>query len=148
MNKAIFIGKVAQAGGVSVQTVRYYERMSLLPPSQRTPSRYRAYGPETLDRLRFIKRAQALGFSLEEVREILRLRYEGRSPCKCVRQLLERKLEQLEREMAELARFRHELRATLKGSQKLPRLPHSASPICPIIESAQYRQKTGKIENF
>lgn len=139
MSETAFIGKVAQTAGVSVQAIRYYERLGMLPRAHRTPSGYRVYQPETVGRLRFIKQAQALGFSLQEVREILRLRYEGRSPCECVRDLLERKLKEVERNMGELARFRQELRATLKRSEELPRLPHSASAICPIIQNVPAR---------
>ncbi len=134
MSDASFIGEVAQAAGVSVQTVRYYERLGLLPPAQRTDSRYRVFGPGTVDQLRFIRQAQAAGFQLDEIKEILRLKYAGQSPCNCVRELLEQKLDQVEREMAELASFRRELRKTLKRSRNLPRLPHSASIICPIIQ--------------
>ncbi len=135
MSTRLFIGKVAHAAGLSVQAVRYYERLGLLPPAERTAGGYRAYRPEAVERLRFIRQAQAAGFRLEEIREILRMKFAGQSPCKCVRAMLQRKLEQVEREMAELARFRRELRETLKRSRKLPRLSHSASAICPMIES-------------
>ncbi len=145
MSNRPFIGEVAQTAGVSVQTVRYYEQLALLPPPQRTDSGYRVYGPETVERLRFIRQAQAAGFQLEEIKEILRLKYTGQSPCDCVRALLEQKLEQVEREMAELARFRRELRKTLKHSQKLPRLPHSASVICPIIQNRPFHPNKKKM---
>ncbi len=135
MSAQLFTGKVAQAAGLSVQAVRYYERLGLLPPAERTAGGYRAYRPEAVERLRFIRQAQAAGFRLKEIREILRMKFAGQSPCECVRTMLQRKLEQVEREMAELARFRRELRETLKRSRKLPRLPHSASAICPMIES-------------
>lgn len=127
---------------MSVQTVRYYERLGLLPPADRTASGYRRYSRGTVERLRFIRQAQALGFRLEEIKEIVRLRYVGQSPCDCVRGLLQRKLEQVEREMAELVRFRRQLRETLNRSQKLPRLPHSASGICPIIQSEPSRRSS------
>lgn len=142
MGSAIFIGKVAVQAGVSVQTVRYYERAGLLPRAARTPSGYRVYSPEATARLRFIKHTQTLGFTLEEIKEILRLRYDGRSPCECVRGKLEEKLERVEREMAALRRFRRELRQTLARARKLPHLPHSASAICPIIE-IQTEKKPG-----
>ncbi|MFQ5723780.1 MAG: heavy metal-responsive transcriptional regulator [Terriglobia bacterium] len=134
MRNGTFIGRVAQAAGVNVQTVRFYERVGLLPRPARTPSGYRLYPPETPDRLQFIKQAQALGFSLEEIKEILRLKYGGRSPCDCVRGLLEEKLRRVEQEMGALQRFRQELRRVLARSQRLPRLPHRASAICPIIQ--------------
>jgi len=135
---------VARTAGVSVQTVRYYERAGLLPRPPRTPSGYRIYSPEAAARLRFIKQAQAVGFSLEEVREILRLKYNGRSPCECVRGMLEEKLVRVEREMETLRRFRNELRQTLGRARKLPHLPHSASAICPIIEIQSTKKPRGE----
>src|SRR3990172_1644988 len=128
------IGAVARTAGVSVQTVRYYERAGLLPRPPRTPSGYRIYSPDAGARLRFIKQAQAVGFSLEEVREILQLKYNGRSPCECVRGMLEEKLARVEQEMAALERFRRGLHQTLARARKLPHLSHRASAICPIIE--------------
>ena len=68
------IGEFAHDAGVNVQTVRYYERRGLLPEPDRRPSGYREYGPDALDRLHFIKRAQELGFTLTEIRELLALR--------------------------------------------------------------------------
>jgi DNA-binding transcriptional MerR regulator len=129
---------------VSVQAVRYYERLGLLPPAERADSGYRVYSPEVLERLTFIQQAQALGFSLDEIREIVRMKYAGRSPCDCVRQLLEQKLHEIDREMARLREFRQELHKTLGRSQRLPRLPHRASGICPIIqiEGSSKKEKT------
>lgn len=144
MTDRTFIGKVAAMAGVSVQTVRYYERLGLLPAAHRTESGYRVYSPRAVEPLRFIGQAQAAGFRLDEIREILRLKYAGQSPCDCVRGLLERKLEQVERQMIELGRFRRELRQTMKKSQALPRLPHSASVICPIIQIHPRSERTGK----
>ena len=134
MKEMAFIGQVAKGAGVGVQAVRYYERLGLLPTTHRTPAGYRTYGPESVDRLRFIRQAQALGFSLDEIKEILRLRYEGQSPCTCVSKLLRQKLEKIEHEIRELVRFRRDLRNTLERSKKLPRLPHTASSICPLIQ--------------
>jgi DNA-binding transcriptional MerR regulator len=135
MSERLFIGKVAQAGGLSVQAVRYYERLGLLPPAERTAGGYRAYRPEAVERLRFIRQAQAAGFRLEEIREILRMKFAGQSPCECVRTMLQRKLEEVEEQMAALRRFRKQLRRTLQRARSLPRLPHRASAICPMIES-------------
>jgi DNA-binding transcriptional MerR regulator len=134
MEEKAFIGQVARTAGVSVQAVRFYEQLGLLPTAQRTPAGYRVYGPESIERLQFVKQAQELGFSLDEIREILRLRYEGQSPCKCVSKLLQQKLEKIEQEIRQLVRFRHDLRKTLERSKKLPHLPHTASSICPLIQ--------------
>jgi len=143
MGAGLFIGRLARQAGVSVQTVRYYERRGLLARPQRTASGYRLYAPETPARLGFIKQAQAVGFSLGEVREILRLTYDGRSPCECVRGMLEEKLARVEQEMAALKRFRHELRRTLARARKLPHLSHRASAICPIIEISTTNKPRG-----
>lgn len=133
---ARFIGELARAAGVSVYTVRYYERLGLLPTAQRSEAGYRVYSAQAVERLRFIQQAQALGFSLGEIKEILRLRYARQSPCECVRALLSRKLKDVERQMRELHRFRRLLHRTLARSRTLPRLPHEASALCPIIEEA------------
>ncbi|OQW36177.1 MAG: hypothetical protein A4E19_00525 [Nitrospira sp. SG-bin1] len=74
MAAQLTIGQLARIVGVNVQTVRYYERLNLLNPSARKPSRYRLYGQEEKRRLRFIKKAQALGFTLREIAELLTLR--------------------------------------------------------------------------
>jgi len=135
MSTQLFIGKVAKAAGVSVQAVRYYERLGLMPPAQRTESGYRVYPREILERLRFIRQAQAVGLRLEEIREILRIKYAGKSPCNCVRDMLQEKLKELEEQLAGLASFRKQLRRTLQEGRSLPRLPHRASAICPLIEN-------------
>lgn len=145
MGKSFYIGKVAQAAAVDVQTVRYYERLGLLPAAERTATGYRVYLPETVERLRFIRQAQAVGFRLDEIREILRIKYMGQSPCNCVRDTLRRKLKEVEEQMAELARFRKQLRATLQRAQRLPSLPHRATAICPLIEGiSRVKKKGGK----
>lgn len=77
MAKELTIGKLAKAAGVSIQTVRYYERRRLLAPAMRRESGYRVYRKDALQKLRFIKNAQALGFSLEEIRSLLQLRGGG-----------------------------------------------------------------------
>jgi DNA-binding transcriptional MerR regulator len=135
MKETARIGEVARAAGLSVQTLRYYERLGLLPPPRRSGNGYRLYPADTLKRLRLIRQAQALGFRLDEIKEILRMKYAGESPCGCVREMLARKLAEVERQIADLGRFRRELHRTLRRSRALPRLSHRASLICPIIES-------------
>ncbi len=72
------IGKLAEEAGVSIDTIRYYEKRGVLPPPVRSSSGYRLYTEETVEMLRFIKKAKGLGFRLDEIRELARLRY---SPC-------------------------------------------------------------------
>ena len=78
------IGALAAAAGVNVPTVRYYERRGIIPPPPRTSSGYRQYDPAVLDRIRFIKRAQELGFTLEEISDLLALRVHDSRACSVV----------------------------------------------------------------
>lgn len=84
MVSALTIGKLAKAGGVNIQTVRYYERGKLLRPKAKRPSGYRLYDAESLSPLHFIKNAQALGFTLHEVGELLNLRANSIALCRDV----------------------------------------------------------------
>lgn len=81
MASQLTIGQLAKSAGVHIQTVRYYERLHLLGPAARASSGYRLYGPEEERRLRFIKNAQALGFTLQEIAELLNLRVSSRARC-------------------------------------------------------------------
>ena len=123
------IGKLAAAAGVGVDTVRFYERAGLLKKPVRTPSGYRMYAASDSARLRFVRRAKALGFSLEEVGELLRLN-DGRGTRLSVRTLTERRLAQIEQRLAELQRMRKTLRHLLHDC-------HGDGPLagCPIIEA-------------
>ncbi|HEX9691413.1 MAG TPA: MerR family DNA-binding protein [Gemmatimonadales bacterium] len=100
------IGQVASGAGVNIQTVRYYERRGLLPKAPRTPSGYRQYDPEAVARLRFIKRAQELGFSLEEVAELLELRVEHGAACQAVESKAKEKIAMVESKIGELERMK------------------------------------------
>jgi MerR family mercuric resistance operon transcriptional regulator len=113
--RALRIGEVAKASGVAVETLRFYERRGLLGRPRRTGANYRVYGPAVLERLAFIRRAQAVGFTLDEIGEILAESAEGRLPCRHVREMARRKLEDLDRRLAELRRYRTELARTLAG---------------------------------
>src|SRR5262245_25525408 len=108
------IGQLAKQGGVSVQTLRFYERRGLLPSPPRTESGYRIYGPPDLKRLLFIRQAKALGLSLEEIREIFRMRERGQCPCGKVLALAERHLKSVEQQIEQFSRFRNELRQAVR----------------------------------
>ncbi len=103
------IGEVAEIAGVSVQTLRYYERRGILDPPDRTISGYRNYPSGTVDRIRFIKRAQALGFSLTEIAEIVSLRVGGKNRRKVVLARIEAKLRSIDLRMDALRRIREAL---------------------------------------
>ena len=104
--KMLTSGQLARAAGVHVETLRYYERQGLLPEPARRESGYRQYTAEDLAAVRFIKRAQGLGFSLKEVASLLALRVDGATPCVEVRARAGAKLADVEAKMADLARIR------------------------------------------
>lgn len=109
------VSKLARQVGTSPDTLRYYERIGLLPPPERTPSGYRVYGEETAERVRFIKQAQRVGLRLDHIAELLRIREQGLCPCGRTRTLLEARLAELDQEMGELARLRGQIVAMLDG---------------------------------
>ena len=88
--------EVARAAGVSADTIRLYERRGLVPRPRRTASGYRQYPPETVDRVRLVRRALALGFTLEELGMVLTARDRGEVPCRAVRALASEKLEAID----------------------------------------------------
>jgi MerR family transcriptional regulator, mercuric resistance operon regulatory protein len=120
------IGHIAHAAGVNVETVRYYQRRGLvgMPPKRTRGFRY--YTPETASRVRFIKRAQALGMSLKEVQRLIKI--DAKGACKETRTLAVAKLALVESKLLELARLRDVLRDLVAACDQ----PHGAR--CPIIE--------------
>ena len=113
MQTSLRTGEVAKTCGVSADTVRHYERLSLIPPAIRSENGYRHYPAETIGRVRLVRRAVALGFTLDELSRILRQRDSGRPPCREVRALAARKLADLDRRLSELAALRDTLSATI-----------------------------------
>lgn len=104
------IGKLARATGTKVVTIRYYERIGLLPPPQRTSGNYRAYEPAHLDRLRFIRKCRDLGFTLNQVRDLLRLSSREDQACSDVDRIAAEHLATIENKIADLMRLSDELR--------------------------------------
>jgi DNA-binding transcriptional MerR regulator len=129
-------GRLAAAAGVGADTVRFYEKQGLLAKPPRSPSGYRLYGESAVRRLRFIRKAQALGFSLGEIKRILRLRANG-SACRCVMAMAAASLEETEQKLAELERLRGMLKANLENWKKHPQDgDRMAAEFCGLIESA------------
>lgn len=113
MAKLLTIGKLASASGVTADTIRYYERLGLLPRPDRTPAGYRQYSSTGLDRLALVRNAQRFGFSLREIAGFLRVRDSGGKPCREVRQAAERKLDALDQQIADLVAMRDFMATTL-----------------------------------
>jgi MerR family Zn(II)-responsive transcriptional regulator of zntA len=107
-------GELAKLAGVSTDTLRHYERKGVLAAPRRSRNGYREYAAETLDRVRLVRRALAVGFTLDELARILKQRDNGRAPCREVRKLAASKLAEIEERLNEMATVRDELRATIK----------------------------------
>jgi DNA-binding transcriptional MerR regulator len=118
--KALRIGELSQASGVPTKTIRYYEDVGLLPPAQRAENGYRLYGDEDVQRLRFIRNARSLDFSLDDLREILALRDQKEAPCRYVVQLLEKRAVEVEERVRQLRTLRAEMQQLLAEASKLP----------------------------
>ena len=127
------IGQVARATRVGVDTVRFYEREGLLARPVRTAAGYRQYSIDAVRRLRFIRQAKELGFSLREIKELLSLRVEAGRSCADVRARAERKIADVEQRVATLMRMKHAL-AKLASSCS-GRGPTSECPILEALES-------------
>jgi DNA-binding transcriptional MerR regulator len=128
-------GELAEQAGVGVQTLHYYERLGLLPKPDRSASNYRLYPAGALRRIQFIKKAQALGFVLEEIKEILGLREQGRAPCRCVADVSKKHLKELDARIAALQEFRRALAAVVpKWEKETSRQRKCAGEFCDLIE--------------
>ncbi len=125
------IGSVAQQAGVNIETLRYYERKGVVPKPPRTSSNYRLYSEDTVRRVRFVKRAQELGFSLREIKELLALRATRGAKCQDVRRQALHKIEEIDEKMRTLEAMKGVLRKLVKECAST-RAPVSA---CPILES-------------
>lgn len=128
MKEGFTIGELARRCGVSRDAVRFYERERLLPRPRRTASGYRIYGPEDEARLGFIRRAQAVGLTLEDITELIRL-HELHAPAECrtVAERLRHRIEALDRKIAELTAFRRHLRDNLR------RCEAAEAEACPVV---------------
>lgn len=130
------IGEVAERTGIGIETLRFYERSGLLDPPVRTEAGYRLYNAEALDRLAFIRRAQVLGFSLVEIRQIIVEKRAGQSPCAKVREVVRDRLRELDERMAEIRRYRRELAAALAEWDKVG---EAEGHVCGLIERTEIR---------
>lgn len=130
------IGELAERAGITRDTLRYYERVGVIPPAPRTNGGFRVYSSEVLARLQFIKQAQHHGLTLAEIRELLRLdKRHGASQCRTVRQLLQRKLADVDARLRELQAFRRTLDDYLGRCDRA--LADTPDAPCPVVEDLQ-----------
>lgn len=123
------IGELAERLGLNPKTLRYWEEIGLLPPPQRNESGYRVYTEEHLKLCKFILKAKAVGFKLEEIKEIISLKFSGRIPCACVEEKIREKIREIESLIDELNSQKKLLEDILKERREIP------ASVCPIIES-------------
>ena len=128
------IGQLASQAGVTPDTIRYYEREGLLTTVARTASGYRDYGPEAVNDLLFIKKAQASGLKLNDVPEVMEIAEGGKPPCEHVRATVASRVAEVEQRLNELRALRSTLRETLERLDRAP--PPKAGCRCAVIESA------------
>ncbi|MFQ5660890.1 MAG: Hg(II)-responsive transcriptional regulator [Gammaproteobacteria bacterium] len=133
MDPALTIGRLAKRAGVNVETIRYYQRIGLISEPPKPGQGYRIYPAETLERIRFVKRAQELGFTLKEIEGLLALSGGG---CDDVEALAQQKLEHVRAKIGDLKRLDRVLAQLLRQCRTNPDNTH-----CPIIETLQPPQK-------
>lgn len=127
------IGELADSSGVTTKTIRYYEQIGVLGEPERTASGYRDYGEETVDRLAFVKAAQAVGLTLAEIREVLAFRDRGEAPCEHVYNLLGEHAEAIDEQMRDLEALRSELRKLARRARRLDPRDCDPSDVCHLI---------------
>ena len=135
MSQGLHIGKVARETGVGIHAIRFYEREGLLKVPLRSEGGYRIFDQDNLCDLKFIRKAQELGFSLAEIHELLVLRRSTSQGCSHVRDLLRQKLDLVGAKIQELERLRSELKVGLrKCNRDLKRTANRVEKSCPVLE--------------
>src|SRR5437588_7871512 len=135
-------GELARQGRVKLATIRYYERRGILPRPPRTTCGYRVYGVDTLRRLRFVKHAQALGFTLKEIEELLALRVDSGDTCAEVRHSAEAKVRDAEQKIKHLQAIKKSLNRLIAACHV-----RRSTDECPILESLESLGRTNGTEN-
>ena len=135
------IGEVSHESDVPIKTIRYYEEIGVLPVPDRSPSGYREYDADVIDRLRFIRASQSIGFTLAEIREVIDFRDRGDAPCSHVLSLLLRHRAEYTKKMAELRHAEKVLVTLVQRAKSLQ--PEDCSPegICHLIPRATEQQR-------
>ncbi len=134
MVERTFIGDVSRQTGLSVHTIRFYEAEGLLREATRTNSGYRIFSPQTVEELKFIRKAQELGFSLDEIRELLVLKDRSTSACSHVKSLVEEKLASVRMKLRELLAMEKDLKGVLAECRRQLKRHHPGGEgRCPVL---------------
>jgi DNA-binding transcriptional MerR regulator len=138
------IGRVAQKTGLSVDAIRFYEKSGLLPRPARTQSGYRLYQEREIADLEFIQKAQQLGFSLNEIRELFSIQRHPDEVCEHVRDLIAQKLNLVRAKIAELQSMEADLAGALRQCRSALRQPTKHRDSCPVLEGITKAGREGK----
>jgi DNA-binding transcriptional MerR regulator len=142
------IGQVAQQTGLTVDAIRFYEKERLLPKALRSTGGFRLYGSDHIEQLRFIQRAQAIGFSLGEIRELILIQDDQVETCSHVRDLIQQKLATVQQKMNELAQIEGQLKEALqKCNRQMRKTParHDRCPVLDIIASSENAKESKRV---
>lgn len=129
------VAEIAKCCGVSAHTVRYYVREKLITPATQTENNYRLFNPQDVIQLRFIRMAKMLGFTLNEIRQILEHAQLGESPCADVREIIQKHIIENEQKIQELQALQVRMEQALKKWQDMPNKTPNGNSICHLIES-------------
>lgn len=131
------IGEVAKRTALSIDAIRFYERRKLLPAPFRSAGRFRLYTADDVERLRFVQRMQLLGFSLEEIKQLMAIRADKAHACTSVRQFLKTKLNGVQTKIRDLQQLEAELRADLGKCDRALKRQHWKTCACPVLEEIE-----------
>lgn len=141
MDKALTVGRLAEATGLSRKAIRYYEQEKLIPKSSRSPSGYRHYNPAVIERLRFIQKAKAIGFHLDDIRRILELTDRGKPCCNQVFEWSEKRLNELDEQIKFLSELRKKIityRAQWQNQKQATSVPEAE--VCGLIAKVELKE--------
>ena len=129
------VGQLAKKAGINLETIRYYETISLMPKPKRKESRYRIYDRDDLKRILFIKRAKELGFTLKEIKELLEMKIESKSTCGDVKHLAENKILDVEQKIKDLQKIKKVLNKLVSQCVN----EEISMDECPILDTIEFK---------
>ncbi len=135
--RAMTVNELAKSAGVAPHVVRYYARIGLLKPTRNPENGYKLFSPTDAKHLRFIRKAQGLGYTLSEVEEILHHAHHGHSPCPVVRDILLRRIEENRRKVEELLHLQERMEEALAQWEEMPDGMPNGDTVCVLIESME-----------
>lgn len=135
------VSEFSAQGGVSPNIVRFYSRIGLLSPTRHPDNGYKLFSRSDIPRLRFIRRAQSLGYTLEEISEILETCGRGRSPCAKVKEILRQRIEDNRRKIQELKALQNRMERALARWEKMPECTPRGESLCHLIESTESEKR-------